>query len=900
MNLALTLIREQRPVTPLAAGWLGSCDPAEWLREVAHCRAQGCMVSIFPVAASAADPRAVGILIVPRGNVPNFRPRVLPLTEMFPGVYVPVDANLSVGLLPNEREFFFSYPINFFHPSIGLVGFDPKEELAPRRLLSVCSTGDKRWNLAISMNRFAPEFKDIIIDDPEDTDGMFNEATQDIGDQSGKSPKGGKGALGTAGMLGLGLAGGAFVGLNHVLGMLGNKENSISKKGDGNGSLDSLKKWAEKNWQHLVDSRSREIDRLISLMEKDPDAGLRYALPLAGIEQSRGVAAPSWKLGQRGTRFSHGSGGGPIDGWDLEYEARLRLEKQYREAAQREIALGRFDRAAYIYGNLLGDWNSAARTLADCGRHQDAVSIYLHKLHNRDAAARSLEEAGLLLQAAGIYAECKRFEKAGDLHSKLGNDIKARELWQAEVDAQRDPLEKARILAEKLSDNEAALAILDSTWRSGNQSQQALAKMFAIHREQESLTDALRLLETMFSEPVGSFPLIEKLKLGRKECTQLDVPAFSTAFEDQAYHRIAHALTIGIGDCSGLLKFLPELDDSDLLLDRDAKRYSIRKIPPKIPPSGSLRGTLRPTHVVNLPADMRWDSLATLPESASIAGFGKDMVCVAQVRGSSCNSSALRAPLVPGKGVVKHVAVNSSHGSSRLLYFPELKRLHYQPIDRPNTAADEGIGNLRTILAACPHGNAGDFALLQLTSTLSLSVSIYSESAVHRRTLPIDLAPPEAPDLEWRMAGRGGHLCLSAKGFVAWRSPDGNFATMSLGESPRSLDISPIEAVSEVLISLSSDVLLIEISKSAKNMETVNLFSTSSVSTPPVSCFLPDGSVVIAHAGSGAIYSRGNWLKPCATLFLPEKTGNPIDICSQGAHGFGILTSNGKLLIFEG
>ncbi|MES2924609.1 MAG: hypothetical protein V4819_23855 [Verrucomicrobiota bacterium] len=899
MNLPLALIRVTRPTPQVSAGWLASADPAEWLREIAHCRAQGCPVAIYPVAASAADPRAVGVLLVPRQGVPRFRPRVVSLGEVMPGVHAPLDAVLSAGLLANERDFFFPYQVHLFHPAIGLIGFDPKNELSPAKLLEIPRERGSRWNLAIPVARFTPSLKSILVEEPPDPGEMLASAAQEIGDQSGKPMKGGDGVLDKAAMLGMGLAGGTLMGAGWVLGGIGKAANLIGLQGTANPSLERLREWAEKNWQHLVDSRSREIDRLMELMERNPDEGLRYALPLAGIEQSRGKAAPSWKLGMRGTRFSHGHGGGSIDGWDLANDARLKLERQYRDAAKREIAIGRHDRAAYIFGNLLGDWTSAAKCLADCGRHRDAVSIYLHKLHNRPAAARCLEEAGLLLQAAGMYAECKQFEKAGDLHTRLGNDVQARELWLAEVEAQRDPIEKARILAQKLEDRVAALELLESTWQSGSRPEVALTAMFAIHRDAGAGKDAVALLVRMFGREVPAFPLIAKLNLGHGEAASWPEPVLLAELEKQAYRRIGTVLSAGGGDSSALLAFLPKLDAGDLLLSRDAKRFSIRRNPPKVPVSGPPKGSLKPELVVQISAQMRWDSIARLPKGVSIAGYGQDMLGVAQLRDNSCHSSALRTPDDPGKCEVRHLAVSSARSTSRLFHFTAFKRLHYRALDRARTGDDDAIGTLRNVLAAGPCGGDGDFALLQFTNTSSLAVSIYSEAAVLRRTLPIDLAPPQVTGMDWRIAGKGGHLCLAAEGFVAWRYPDGQFATMGLGESPGSLHLTPLANSQEALIALSTDVLLIEVPKPGRSLETVNLYSDPSTSCRPVACYLPDGSVVIAYPGGGVIYPPGDRVNACATLFIPADAGDPVDICPRGDGGFAILSATGKLIVFS-
>ena len=122
---------------------------------------------------------------------------------------------------------------------------------------------------------------------------------------------------------------------------------------------------------------------------------------------------------------------------------------------------------------------------------------------------------------------------------------------------------------------------------------------------------------------------------------------------------------------------------------------------------------------------------------------------------------------------------------------------------------------------------------------------------------------------------------------------------MNLGESPLSLRLSPLESSKEALISLSSEVVLIEVSKSSKRIETVNLYSHPGAGKPPVSCYLPDGSVVIVHAGGGLIYPPGDRLAHCATLSIPADAGEPVDVCPGGKGGFVILTSTGKLVVFN-
>ena len=904
MTLPLTLLRSTRPAPAVSAGWLASPDPVEWLREIGHCLKQGCPVAAYPVAASPADPRPTGVFLVPRGEVPVFRARVQLLAELIPGVHAPRDAAMSAGLLANERGFFFPYAVHFFHPALGLTGFDAHDELAPAKLLEIPPERGARWNLAVPVLKFATEFRSITVSEPPGPEEMLAEAAGEIGDQAGKPDKG-KGPLGTAADIGKGLAGGAVLGAGWVFGAMGKVYDFLSgARGLGRGgakppplSRNRIEEWAEKNWKQLTDKRSREIERLMKLMETNPDEGLRIALPLTGTSQSRGVAPPSWSLGSRNTNFSHGHGGGAVDGWDIENDARLKLERQYREAAKREIALGRFERAAYIYGNLLGDWTSAAKALADAGRHRDAVSIYLHKLNNRPAAARCLEDGGLLLQAAAMYAECKQFEKAGDLQAQLGNEAAARELWLAEVEAQRDPIVKARILSEKLKDRAAALEILFTTWQSGNRPEVALTTIFTIYHEDGRPKEAVRLLGMMFDPAHGRLSLPSTLKLGHEQLAKWPEPELAAAFDKLAFQGIARELSRGNREASALLAFLPKLAPDDLLLGRDAKRFSIKASPPKIPVTGPPKGNLRPEQMVDLPKNARWHSIATIPKGVSLAGYGQDMLAVAQFRDNGCHSSALRTPDDPGEGFVDHLVVTSSRGSSRLFHFRKYRRLHYRALDRLRTPADDAIGTLREVIGIGPSGE-DDFAVLQYTSTSSLTLHIYSEAAELRRSLPIDFAPPEVAAMDWHIAGRGGHFCFSAGTFFAWRYPDGQFALMNLSAPAAALHLSPLPSSHEVLISTAWEVLLLEIPRAGRSIETVNLHSDPTAEDPPVACYLPDGSVVIAWEGGGRIYPPDQRSKASGTLSFPTDAGVPVRVTSRGAGGFAILTDIGKLLVF--
>ena len=910
MSSPLTLQHAKRPASAVSAGWLASADPREWLRELAHCRALGCHVAMYPVATSVADPRTAGVFLVPRDKVPRFRARVQLLAELLPGVHAPLDAELSAGLGSNERDFFFPYEVHFFHPTLGLIGFDAKDELPAAKLLEIPPGRTARWNRAIPAGKFSPELKAFVLAEPQGPDEMLAEAAQGIGDQAGDFTKQGNAGWDQAKKLGAGLAGGAVLGAGMLFGgmiklhgflsgglSIGGSGGKGGKGFQGSPRRNRLQEWAEKNWQHLFDKRGREIDRLMKLLEKDPDQGLRYALPLAGTP-SRGVAPPSWKLGLRSMMFQHGHGSGAVDHWDIGDDSRLKLEQKYREAAKRETLLGRHDRAAYIYGNLLGDWSAAAKSLIDAKRHRDAVSIYLHKLNAPAAAARCMEEAGMLVQAAALYAECREFEKAGDLHGKLGNEAASREMWQAAVEAERNPLPKARILREKLKDRPAALDLLYQTWRNGIQITEAVKACFAMHREDQDLPAAKELLKEFQTRDPGSITLPQKLKLLHEESIQWSDEDFTRIFEGYAYRRMAEELATRPKSSADLLNFLPKLDPGDRLLMRDARRFGLSASPPKTPVTSAPKGNLSPEQVIVLSQDIDWHSLSPLPKGVSLAGYGKEMLAVGQLRDNACHSSALRTTDDPGKSTVNHVVVSSARGSSRLFHFRESARLHYRALDRARTQEDNAIGTLQSVLAISRHGEEGEFAVLKYTGTSSLTVDTYSEGASIRESTAIDFAPPSIVGAVFHMVARAGHFGFAAANFLAWRYPKGKLSMANLAEPPQSLELSPITSTHQVLVTTSSEVLLLDIpAKPNKLIEPIALASGHENSKPKA-CYLPDGSVVVVWQGQGQVYSPANRREPCAQLKFPSDIGAPVAVCPRGNGGFAILTSGRHLVVF--
>ena len=109
------------------------------------------------------------------------------------------------------------------------------------------------------------------------------------------------------------------------------------------------------------------------------------------------------------------------------------MSRKYHELAGRELRLGRYRRAAYIYAELFGNIELAASALVTGHHWREAAVLYRNRLHRPDKAARCLEQGGLWTEAIALYEELAEHEKAGDLYRQLDQPDHARQAYRAAI-----------------------------------------------------------------------------------------------------------------------------------------------------------------------------------------------------------------------------------------------------------------------------------------------------------------------------------------------------------------------------------------------------------------------------------------------------------------------------------
>ncbi len=929
--LQLRLIPATAP-QPARAGYLPGSDTAAWLEEMAL-HPQG---KFYVVPASVEDLEVGGLLILPgEGSAKSalFGPRVLPCVLEHGRVAVPASTRLDPMLTPDEARRLLTYGLYFFHPAMGLVAFEEADAITAASLIVPPLVQEVSWMHAQAGAGQPPALTRVSLALPEDLDDLFGDATDDIGsaspkDLKGKAPLGEKlrdmvkGGLSAA-------AAGVLGGLMSMFrpGKQGGRAGSTpggkagppplpgAAGGGGGGgfrALDKLMNWTAEQLAKLERQRESEINRLLKLLESDPDQGLRYALPFGGGDAGRGTAAPGGRLGERNPTYGARGRSGPADAWNLSQQTQWELQKKYRELANREIAEGRFDRAAYIFAELLGDWHAAANTLTRGHRYQEAARIYLDKLSNKPLAAKCLEDGGLLQDAIVLYAEMGHHETCGDLFRRLGREPDAVAAYLKAIQGNDDRLNDARILFDKLQQPALAISVLASGYPHSAQARACLEKHFAYLTTLNAREDALALaasLATPERQMQPALTMAETLAGLHRDHPDGEVRA-----------RLATAGLGVIGEAlmrkdtakeKPLLDLVPKFAPSDLLLRRDATRFldareRAARLKPKQPPPlpASSGRTLMRISMRRLPMDgSLWHHLVSRDKAwlatGHHAGTRQDVWVLGQ--GDSQTGKLTSASGWGSRTALPALLLPAAAGSVWLPMAPPEQPPRYAAALASDFASMPRTREMLLtrlswmpggLLAACPV-NTGVWVLYTSASG-TIDLAFYSYEGRIGRIFALGWQPPEL-NLPLFMVAHDEDLFISS-GPLLIQVKNGKVVNeMELGAAVSHLTASRPEHPSAVIAVAGSEAVLV---MPGKKGETMQIFS-STTGQPPAACFLADGRIAAVDNASGLIYSPCPDARLTASITLPKVQASVVCCCTPwDDHGVAILWQDGLIECF--
>jgi tetratricopeptide (TPR) repeat protein len=508
VSIELRLEFTSNALRPAVAWMIRSDDAQLWLEEIARWNVATDLLQLAIIAEPATNPsdkttsRVCGVLVFSTQPIqPQRTEFALPYGCLADQFFLPVEAKIQptvsedelAKLLPTWHQCFV------WHPTAGLIGYESADCFSVASLLSPGSGIDSTWNRAAPGIVYPQRLLSLMtsvtptdfLEDAGDDIGTDSDSLGDLPPTSDQQ-QGGKISQALSGFKEniaksvskltrqrKDSAGGQSASENAqpVIDPRGG-ESSVSW-------TEKLRAWASRVMNESMQKRREaELERLMELLNSDPDAGLRKALPFNDKGDQRGLANPSSGLQDRDPLFDASQMGGAGDYWHVSNEMRTNLISRYYELANREMRLKRHRRAAYIFAELLGDYASAAKALEAGGFYVPAAALYRDFLNRPVDAARCFERGGLIHQAIEIYVEQSEFESAARLYRQIDQHERAIELWKRAVDkacADSRFFDAGQIAQKELADNDLALSLLLSGWKSNsNHASQCLARWFEL------------------------------------------------------------------------------------------------------------------------------------------------------------------------------------------------------------------------------------------------------------------------------------------------------------------------------------------------------------------------------------------------------------------------------------
>jgi len=553
-------------------------------------------------------------------------------------LFLPVEAQIFPAITDEEcREIFTAGRFFVWHPAVGLVGYEPHEVLNLSDLIKRELPNEDSDYFSVSGTLLPGRLLALVPKEPPQLSDLLADGRDDIGTQTGdmenllphpNQPKPGLGThLSKAGLQALSSG---VRGLSNLLtskqagrGASATRTSSGSQQSDSQW-LKRMQKWIDQRLSQVNDvyrsKRDRAIERLMDLLEREPDQGLKYALPFSG-DAHRGVAPPTSDLGARDVDFNLGRLGGAhaVDAWDIPYQQQQALLKRYRELANREMNLGRYRRAAYIFAELLGDYHAAAQMLESGGHHHEAAVLYRDRLKLPKKAAESLAHAGLFEEACELFISVGENYEAGKLYRQIEQEDAAKQQFQIAMEEElhrHNHLRAAEILEFDLDDTDRSIEVLANAWPMTAQADCCLPVMLealARHgRHEETRQRLQRLFEAQTPTP-RELPLIECLSHA------------ATKYPDRETKRLAADLTrlaasrllrqTHVTERGRALRAVSKLIPSDQLLQRDCWRYQRM-----IGSQASGRSKSRPQRAKQMPVLVRSHSLKLSIDGFTVSG----------------------------------------------------------------------------------------------------------------------------------------------------------------------------------------------------------------------------------------------------------------------------------------
>lgn len=583
--MQVTLRYNEHSKRPLAGAFLPGKLPGEWFCELDTWGLDLRSLTCYIMPQSIADDSGSGLFVIFGEQHPPADLVRYPFGCIADKFYLPVKADMWPVADEAELKALLLWDIQVFHPVIGLVGLEKKDQIELSAFVHLSAPEPADWRFAHPGLVRSPLLQQIGLEVEEKPENVMESIKEDVGSKPiedipsvdpeetsvkkyGKQAKSWLARLGLYLLLLL-----AFIGKLIFTPLSWFFSGASVRSASSGGLLQQLEQWVRQKLADIEKQRDTELKRLMDLFDKDADKALQYAIPLNSPYLDRGKAPQSWKLTRRQTQFNLGNlgGGRRVDGWDLSnYNAQLRA--RYIKAANEALEQGNYKRAAYIHAHLLGDFYAAANVLQQGKMYREASALYRDHLKNERMAAECLEKGGLIEEAIPIWLHLNDLEKAGDLYRTIGREEKAEACYLekvAELKQAKDYQKAATLTLEKLRQKQEAETLLLRGWEDTGQPEACLMAYLQLRYDagNEQLAHEVKYVYAHSVPRLKRTSFLAVLAEMNRRYPEEQLRETSLGIAYEIIHQQVES-----GDTSGLKligSFLPE----DRLLNADTNRF---------------------------------------------------------------------------------------------------------------------------------------------------------------------------------------------------------------------------------------------------------------------------------------------------------------------------------------
>lgn len=905
-NTPLQIRFSPQPLRETTAWLIPGNDPQAWLAEVAGWRVPHAQLRFHPLPRSRDDRSIDGVLV--SSGAPPTAPgnRCIPYGIVAGRMYLPIEARFEPAVSDDELQSLLSAEFTYvWSPRVGLIAFEAEDIQTCADLIAYPQANNQEWNGAERGVVLSDRLISLTPDVVPTIEFVMQQGRDDIGDESGElgnlppSPnEPTPGVINEAMRRGQQfLAGGILSFVNNL--PRGNQRTFWDNVGDwAQQRLDSL----NEGWNS---SRNREINRLLNMLDSDPDRGLRHALPIGG-DAHRGIAPPTNHLGTRDVNFNLGGlgGGGAADHWNLPYEYQQRLITRYRELANRELNIGRHRRAAYIFAQLLSDYQAAAAALTAGNHWREAAVLYSQKLNRPLDAARCLENGGLWNEAIEQYEGLREFEKVGDLYAKLEQTEQANEHYRTAASDhinRGDRINAARIHEHKLDDVDEAIDVLSAGWPQSTQATECVSRVFELLGKLGRHDDASHRLARFASteRDVPHKQNRELVEVIAHVATNYPDREIKTLAVDCTQRLVASQLSkASATEARQLLINIAKLAPQDRLLQRDCQRYPSQFAPQPEPKrekkiNSQPRSVRRLCTMRFLQGNVDWQTAKPLSNSVFLAGVRESDVIVARIdwsRPNEAHYSTFQNAAAGGESIL--LEPNLYNGVEVLLHVIDsevIERTEKQATPTRNVTIGP-IANLnRNVIGACL---TRDTKWFLESSDYEMVLAAYGVdgAVLATRDIPFFLYDKCVPMFE-----RGGDVYVAGESEISIARGSGKVDSIDCDGLISDMVASAPQTRLRIAVSTSNGGLLI--CPNAFEKHERQRFATEMEN--PVIGFTHGGYLVATDDDQVEIYSTRNGI---LTFHARHATKHGIAvaiIASPNASEFGVLFPSGEIEIYE-